>query len=204
MTYPFDSNNLPIVDLHIFHDQLMLGAAVNDVAYLHHVLSNSVNVENYIQIYAQSKPQAIELLFQSLRILDGQNNSQQLISNILHLVYSHYHHQLSQTMKTIISDYTGLNEDQLNTMVQELNLPFYYSDGIKRQRFEPEQDKKENGSQNVNSEVYTSKKHELDLAENSLAKRQRVKPLSPPNKRDVPSEDYLHVEHASKRKRFFK
>lgn len=200
MTY---SENLPILELHIFHDQLILGSVDNDRIYLSELLNNAVNVKNYIQQYVPGNPQAINLLFKCLEILNNDEHSQQLISNILSLIYVHCYNQLNQNAKNFIANYTGLNDFQLNILMQSANFTLYYSEGIKRQRLEFEQDQKENNFQHSNGQV--SKKHELDANESSsLAKRQKLKPSSYSYKRDAPLEDNLQVEHASKRTRLFK
>lgn len=202
MIYAFNSSSQPILelDLQSMHDQLLFAVGSNDVVYLYNILKNEANVENFIQLSAQN-PTTINLLFRCLSILGDLEYSKPLIINILGHIYTYCGEHLDWNAKAFIAHYTGMSGEQLNNLIHRSNCLFYYSDGAKRQKMEPYLTK-ENETEFSDTPAIFSKKHELDPGEpSSLAKRQRVEPLLPAHKREVPFESRISVEHASKRKR---
>lgn len=199
------ANNLPILDLdlHIMHNQLILGAGMNDSAYLLSILKNDANVEYFIQQSAKSS-NTINLLFRCLEILHGQKDINYLISNILLKIYCYCREQLDQNAKIFISNYSGLTEKELNELIIQTNGIHYYSDGVKRQRLEPFLNQ-ENGSENSLNDDIAIKKHRMDANEpGSLSKRQRLKSPPPLHKRAEPLGNQQRIENTCKRKRFSK
>lgn len=202
MKDPQHPRNLPLCELQIMHDQLILGEGTHDIDYIYHVLNSEVNVENYIRLSTQSS-NAIGLLFKCLKLLNENEHAHNVVSNVLRLIYSYCSSQLNQDTKDFIVHYTGLNDLELRNTAQSTDPILYYSDGIKRQKLEARQNN-ENKDQSYQPEVFFTKKHQLDDgADTSRAKRQRLKSASHSFKRDVPLEDHMAVENASKRKRIF-
>ncbi len=194
MPYSSRSENLPILDLQLISDQLTLGNELRDTNYLYQVLSNNVNVENFIQLYAQSNAHAINLLFKSLEILNEHEKLRECIPNILCLIYAHCYDKLTQQAEHFIVNYTGMNQEELNSLIQPSYFISYYSEGIKRQRIKPRLNDKENAE----SEFDSSKKHERDPTELNPAKRQKLNLMSQANKRVA----VIPTANASKRIRF--
>ncbi|MGE3319904.1 MAG: hypothetical protein AB7I18_11480 [Candidatus Berkiella sp.] len=199
MPHSYPSDNLPILELHIMHDQLILGADLQDRDFLYRVLSNKYNVENYVQQFAWSA-NVINLLFRCLAILDTDENNQLLVSNILHLIYSHCSGMLNQEARIFVANYTGKNPEELSSTTTIPNIGLYFSESAKRQRIEPSESK-ENGINHPDLESRCIKRHPSDTTITSRAKRQKGKPFHPSEKRRVPTPASHRSQQARKRTR---
>lgn len=205
MPVTFNTDNLPLLelDIHTMHNQLILGAGMNDAAYLLSILKNDANVEYFIQQSAKLS-NTINLLFRCLEILHSHKDTKFLISNILLKIYCYWREQLDQNAKMFILNYSRLTEKELNELIIQTNGIHYYSDGVKRQKLEPFLNQ-ENGTENSQNDDIAIKKHRIDPNEpGSLSKRQRLKSPPPSHKRDEPLGNQQRIENTSKRKRFFK
>ncbi len=195
--YPTD--DLPIIALQTMRDQLILGVGTADATYIYNVLSNETNVENLIRLYSHSS-NTLNILFQSIDILTNHCNAAPITSHVLGLIYLHCSKQLDYKTKVAILNIMGKNEQELMNSSKVANDTPYYSEGIKRQRLETNQDI-ENDYDILAWSPSHFKKHDLEQGETPHPKRQKVKLFSSRSTPDNLFKKQQRVMSSSKRMR---